>query len=99
MKSQHTPGPWKVVSQSFPGCYHAVSENGQFSTGCISFDGHGLANARLIAAAPELLESLRVLLALYVRLANSGDCGNWNPEDEPEVIAARAALALCGDQE
>lgn len=41
-------------------CYHAVSENSQLSTGCISFDGNGLANARLIAAAPDLLEACRL---------------------------------------
>jgi len=36
--------------------------------------------------------ALRELLEMYVQLANSGDCGNWNPEEEDEVIAARAAL-------
>lgn len=41
-------------------------------------------------------ERLRAALAgvtdLYCRLINSGDAGNWDPEKEPEVIAARAAL-------
>lgn len=54
------------------------------------------ANARLIAAAPELLEALRGMTEHYVRLAGCGDCGNWNPEEEPEVIAARAAIAKAG---
>ena len=49
-------------------------------------------NARLVAAAPELRTSLANLLDHYLALANSGDCGNWNPEEEKEVIAARAAL-------
>lgn len=29
----------------------------------------------------------------YAELANSGDCGNWNPEKESEVIAARRMIA------
>ena len=37
--------------------------------------------------------ALEALLQHYVCLVNCGDCGNWNPEEEPVVIAARAALA------
>lgn len=51
------------------------------------------ANARLIASAPELLEALEAMINNYVALANSGDCGNWDPEEEPQIIAARAAIA------
>lgn len=39
-----------------------------------------------------LATALRDSLNHYVDLANSGDCGFWNPEDEGTVIAARAAL-------
>lgn len=38
-------------------------------------------------------QALANLLDRYVGLVNCGDCGFWNPETEPEVIAARAALA------
>lgn len=51
------------------------------------------ANARLISASPDLLEALQAFLAMYIEGANSGDWGNWNPEEEPEIIAARAAIA------
>jgi hypothetical protein len=37
-------------------------------------------------------QALRDLLDRYTALVNCGDCGNWNPETEPEVIAARRAL-------
>ncbi len=40
-----------------------------------------------------LTSSLRGLLELYTDLVNCGDCGNWDPEREDQVIAARAALA------
>lgn len=42
-----------------------------------------IANAHLIAAAPELLEALQCLFESYKALADSGDAGNWRLEDEP----------------
>jgi len=41
----------------------------------------------------DLRDALEALLNAYVDMANSGDCGFWDPEKEPMVIAARAALA------
>lgn len=59
--SKHTPGPW-----SFDGAIN-VAYAGYFSVGfpdgsgfCVPYD-IGEANARLIAAAPDLLEALQVL--------------------------------------
>lgn len=40
----------------------------------------------------ELRKALEDLLANHVALVASGDCGNWNVETEPAVIAARVAL-------
>lgn len=56
-KNTYTPGPWKVVRGH--NCLHVVSEDTLFSTGCITFNGQGEANARLIAAAPDLLDIVR----------------------------------------
>jgi hypothetical protein len=36
--------------------------------------------------------ALEGLLKRYTSLVNCGDCGNWDPETEPEVIQARRAL-------
>lgn len=47
----------------------------------------------LTDASAELLEAVHGLLARYLRLVESGDCGNWFADDEAEVIAARAAIA------
>ena len=101
LPAPHTPGPWiiqrsrtirpnyaLICGQDWHDLAHVVV---RFS-GDKEDDATGLANARLIAAAPETIKALEALLAMYAKLANSGDCGNWNPEDEPEVRAARHAI-------
>lgn len=66
MKTQHTPGPWRyvrengspttgphMISGAIPGYLAEVRDCGS---------GDVAANARLIAAAPELLEALRLVV-------------------------------------
>lgn len=40
-----------------------------------------------------LRQAAENFLNSYLALVNSGDCGNWDPETEAEVIALRQALA------
>jgi hypothetical protein len=42
-----------------------------------------------------LRQAAENFLNSYLALVNSGDCGNWDPETEAEVIALRQALAEC----
>jgi hypothetical protein len=49
-----------------------------------------IAEATIRAAGEPLAAALRAMLEHYTSLVN---CGNWDPETEAEVIAARAALA------
>lgn len=66
----HTPGPWAYDADSKEvfadceehGCGWIALVNGNDSQDRILPDEMRLANARLIAAAPELLEALRALL-------------------------------------
>ena len=57
MEHKHTPGPWSINGNKIDGNgYHIVSVNSHRTS-------DGEANARLIAAAPELLEIVKSILA------------------------------------
>ena len=101
MKTTYTPGPWAVstvpIQSSGGGC--VCHQIGPFSA-CIyddwrpserGFDSATLAaNARLIAAAPELLEALRSILNGSIRISDKRD--DMLSEHDPKVISARAAI-------
>lgn len=81
-KAKHTPGPWD-------------ENNGRVFRGnsgsiCILTDQHSFgeyrANARLIAAAPELLEALQSIIEI-------GKRNTENPKYDGYYDAARAAIA------
>ena len=55
------------------------------------------AAAELAMLGDACAAALHALLERYTDLVNCGDCGNWNPEREDQVIAARAALAAVGE--
>jgi hypothetical protein len=68
IKTKHTPGPWIIEdAQEKDNCFGISSMNGghyiwkEFVTvySHSSFRGQGKANAKLIAAAPDLLEALK----------------------------------------
>jgi hypothetical protein len=58
MTTQHTQGPWVVNGNQV----HAVNKHETFVADVFDQNGDAKANARLIAAAPELLEALELLL-------------------------------------
>ena len=90
--AQHTPGPW-VMDDAQPGDLfrHVLHGNGDsFGYICrISTNGNANADAdaRLIAAAPELLEALQRLSAQCERLRMA-----WQLESDAERTA-RAVIA------
>lgn len=102
--SVHTPGPWIIVNEDYGqiirGAETEREDRGtkyKFRDFVASTWGERSeindVNARLIAAAPELLEALNTMTNRYCSLVNSGDAGNWNPEEDPEVQQARAVIA------
>jgi len=91
-----TPGPWRVNTigkhWNNPALVHLEVTFGTDGE-CICDTVYRREDADLIAAAPELLESLQELFSHYKELADSGDAGNWKLEDEPVGKKAMAAIA------
>ncbi len=96
----HTPGPWILETvQTSVGWCHKIGpfpwKNGKENHACVYDDyasGHNgtpelIANARLIAASPELLEALEASLDYIERLTYGGTDGL------ALIDKARAAIA------
>lgn len=92
----HTPGPW-IADQPFEG--HVANASGRLVCSAMGhYDGEehtrkeNVANARLIAAAPELLAALKAIWA-FDEIRSATDCGPTNEGyPSPELFAARAAV-------
>lgn len=102
MSAKHTPGPWRfddsgAIVRLFPigdmsGCMAiAYGITGKHPDYMPQAEQH--ANARLIAAAPELLDALRATVAA---LEASGDGANLEMPS-PALDNARALLARLED--
>lgn len=88
-RSKHTPGPWKWVEidpkdKDWGACEIATDDASDKMIARIVL---GTANARLIAAAPDLLESAR--WALDFLRATKRDCPQNGAQDEAWVTFIR----------
>lgn len=81
----HTPGPWAYRTEDGY-CGEIVASNGTFL--CAFADDPSEANARLIAAAPDLLDALSVLLAAVQRSVCEG---SGPAQDLAHAAIAKAA--------
>jgi len=106
MNAQHTPGPWQIGPEFLERCgafkLHGrpISGGGKAIARVWSGSDRRLfeqpddeANARLIAAAPDLLSALRGLLEECDRHGAFEHVGFEFPTVKPAFDAARAALA------
>ena len=100
----HTPGPWKAKADDL------VPERGAvYVEGPLGWDEQSIcethrfaddvetneANARLCAAAPDLLEALKAFVIETVDYMTINKLGD--PEQQHNVKLARAALSKAGD--
>jgi len=98
---KHTPGPWKTDSNTITGQYTLVFDR---AGDLVAHTAHGMdpadidvygpeceANARLIAAAPDLLAACQELVALW-----QAEGGRLLLSDSPSIVRARAAIAKAG---
>jgi hypothetical protein len=72
-KATHTPGPWHIEEHKHtPATIVSTGAHRHIEVGCVFYTDleSGAANARLIAAAPDLLEALKA----YVHVDNRGGC-------------------------
>jgi hypothetical protein len=93
--TRHTPGPWHVGTLPPPEWRYVCSDNGDTIAAVAEWDGFDLvqefcadqarANARLIAAAPDMLAALNVVAAQLDDIDNIA-----NPEACKIVLAAIA---------
>lgn len=91
-KGKHTPGPWEVSKNGV----YVVSRFAHFNICRIKSELHddsiteiSTANARLIAAAPDLLAALRDMLNNF----------GGNDNETPFIVQARAAIAKAEGKE
>jgi site-specific DNA-methyltransferase (adenine-specific) len=92
----------------FGGEHERTAHNAPFPSAVVVFRPHRWFAALSSMARPtdahpdgetdaDLREAAAALLRRYIQLVESGDCGNWDAEDEPEVRALREALSLDGE--
>lgn len=101
MTTNHTPGPWTQTIGAWGniGADNDSRGNGSVQVASISLPSEnepawaaeGKANARLIAAAPDMLEALREMTDLAYKLAMASP--DLNPEVDRIIPKARAAIA------
>ncbi len=94
----HTPGPWRRGQEvQFGPRFSGVTIRGS-STVAIVVEGSGRAdaNARLIAAAPELLDALKGIVEAVDPAIGGGTLEDWATGP---VTAARAAIARATGEE
>ena len=98
----HTPGPWHVGGKGNAIVYADVEGGSYAVANAVTFHGQpnfeDAANARLIAAAPDLLEALRKLVGLIMDEHGSGADllpvhHEFDPEHYAAIREARASIA------
>lgn len=102
--SAHTPGPWTMVGReifgnAFDGSARLICDKVRGGSP-VGAD----ANARLIAAAPDLLYALRDVLAqfdagYFVRNTESDGCSDWAVKAAKPMMALAAAQAAIAKAE
>jgi hypothetical protein len=95
METKHTPGPWRI-DEAFKGGRVAIragdAETVAFFNPLRDFNATDHANARLIAAAPDLLAALES--AVYrAQLQHMADPANVRFDTDPLITQMRAAIA------
>lgn len=102
-RCSYTPGPWVLVETSNEeetAYITGVHQKEPVAVACVCGElphDEDNANARLIAAAPDLVEACRVLVAqLEAFRAAAIDARIWDRDDGDAIEVGRAALRRAG---
>ena len=97
MSTQHTPGPWnyRKPSEDVPNVFYWIDGANGAPLADVKWheQGAALADARLIAAAPDLLAALKLLQFLASGRSAAGKSGLTVNQLNEVMAAANAALA------
>jgi hypothetical protein len=95
-KTSHTPGPWKtilgqidwqIVAEDIENTYLVATVSEDIGSYRSTTDNEGEANARLVAAAPDLLEACKESLpSLHWANCHGNRC-------DEQIVAIEAAIA------
>ena len=86
MNTKHTPGPWHIGMKPGPMIYGPNGEQVADLRADMVFPEETTDNARLIAAAPDLLAALELVYS------NAAESAEWiRARIEPVIAKARAA--------
>lgn len=88
---KHTKGPWHTAN----GCQIRSAKH-QIARAWMMRNGEGAANAALIAAAPDLLEALELLLETRIQEKHAW---NWQPGESPLHDRCKSAIARAKGEE
>lgn len=89
MENKHTPGPWQVTSLNLNTIITNPNESGRICTmneRSSYNDEERQANAKLIAAAPQLLEALKLVKTVLDKFTLILEWSN----DDPVIIAKQS---------
>ena len=95
METKHTPGPWHVYEAAPEGCREIRGSARKVAlavTVGLADDAKDAANARLIAAAPELLAALADCIDVLTE-PGMMDVDEWKTWKKRAESAGRAAIA------
>ena len=91
--AKHTPGKWTTKIHQ-PGTMLTVeNETGEYVCSLLGGDEHKQENARLIAAAPELLAALKGLFEHCAMIHRVWGDGSNQKEADAAIAAGKAAIA------
>ena len=90
METKHTKGEWTTEECSNGGLIVCLGDSKDWGSQRVQIVNE--TNAKLIAAAPKLLEALMEFVTMYKQAHDSGDWGNWDLNEDKEYINALKAI-------